>query len=257
MSFNRLRARVKAAKTRMGCRVNIFLGVLIAVVTSFVTPTAVADDTKALPLPKILILGDLTGSVKENRVPSMSDENLRQAEDINLERGGELAVGTIDGRSKTSLVRLTVNPPPTPRKADSGNMGVYEVAMRREADRLAQERWRSGTNASVEPFHASALKLLRGDGTKAETTDVVNALRRAAVYFSEDGVPDTLPILVCISDGLHTAGRPQTVELPVGVTVVVVNGNGTTGMLQAYAPHVFEAIEPALRFVAERARGKR
>ncbi|MGD9588751.1 MAG: hypothetical protein AB7Q37_03275 [Pyrinomonadaceae bacterium] len=209
---------------------------------------------------KIALLGDRSGSVESTRTPALTTEHLDSLIAFLREKSGELAFGFIDEDSNKPFLRLRIEPRPVrpPPPTAKNNPFEQEKLLNEYKERMAtfqklDEKWSTATNENIANFKASSqamLDCLSNKTCRSNSTDVIEALKRADLFLSEDEkVPPTC-ILLMVTDGQETAKPkakgPNIVSQPY---FLVVNGSASLGVLKLYSPEPFEGIDAAIRRV--------
>lgn len=173
--------------------------------------------------------------------------------------GGEVAIGLIRDRSDAPLVRLLVPPPPAAPVFRTLPQNVFAAAAARRRDDAERARydarlrtWRAENSARMSAF-ASAVAPLLAEANDAPQTDIRSALLRCDLFLAE---PTTFAVppknaIVFLSDGIETVSDGDLPPLRSGAQILLVNGTGSEGALARLHPIRFEALEAALRFLAE------
>ena len=224
------------------------------------TPMA-AKTPAACPAPvRIAVLQDKTGSANSTRTPQLEVGDLTPLFDLLRRCGGELRVGTVHDRSDETLVPLRVpEPPQLPSRSATAGKGsilrlVEERSLAGDRARIAADaaRWQTETEAAVQKFSREVERLL-AEPPHARSSDVFGAIMRADLFLSEPEAGVTRPsrrYLLAVTDGVHTAAPSRdSVRLQSGAILIVLNGEGSLGVLQAFMPLRFEGLEAALRYV--------
>lgn len=211
---------------------------------------------------KIVVFQDKTGSANTTRTEQLTEQDF--ASPISLLRcnGGELAVGIVDDVSNTSLVRLRIEPPPTPPVA----LQVSNVFERAQQDSAFQQRWndyneafnkwRAETDSRAGAFLSQISKVLQ-QKSNARKTNVWSAISRADLFLNEPDATWPRPprrYAVFNSDGVDTA-RSKPIAIKSGAQLIIVNGIGSTGVFQSLNPERFESVQAAFQFISAKEMG--
>jgi hypothetical protein len=176
--------------------------------------------------------------------------------------GGELAFTIISESSPKPLARLRIPAPPDAPVAPAKSSNIFKDAIAKnvyatELTKYQQARvsWERGANEDIASFRKQLTPLL-AQAPDGPRTDLLTALARAAAFFREpsaDSRASPRQYLLLISDCEGNVPSPYH-PLPVDLVILVVNGLGNIGSLPALGitPIVFEAFNPAARFISER-----
>lgn len=221
-------------------------------------PTAPPD---RLPMVRIAVVIDKSGSAPRNRIPPMSPEQFKPFFDVLRERGGELAVGVIQEDSNRPLRRLRIAPPPPSPPPLPDNINPYDMerlSQYGEAEKKYQgdlERRRHNLEDEILTFQ-DRLKSILDAAPNAKRSDIGRAVARAELFLQEP-TSHPHPIRrygVLITDGAdNVTGQIPPVES--GATYVVVNGTGVLGVLDELSTRSFESPPAAFDFVSRLASG--
>jgi hypothetical protein len=225
------------------------------------------DVVQASPLPtvsqqpvmRVALFIDQTGSMEQARVAHVTADSLKPLLDRLQVAGGELAVGLIRDRSDAPLARVFVAAPPVapvfpPRKTAN----IFEKANERKREdeeraRYAarQQAWRADAAARINAFAESIAPLF--ENADAPATDIHAALLRGDVFVSEPnafGQPVT-NVVILVTDGVETVNPETPSQFRAPADLLLVNGTGSQGQLEALHPTRFEALDAAIRYVLE------
>jgi hypothetical protein len=218
---------------------------------------------------RMAVFQDKSGSANTTRTEQPTEQDF--ASPISLLRctGGELAVGIVDDVSNSSLVRLRIEPPPTPPVV----LEVSNVFERAQQDAAFQQRlndynqavnkWRAQTDSRAGAFLAQISKALQQiskalqQKSTAKKTNVWSALARADLFLNEPDATWPRPTrryAVFNSDGVDTA-RSKPIAIKSGAQLIVVNGIGSTGVFQSLNPERFESLQAAFQFISAKEKG--
>jgi hypothetical protein len=208
---------------------------------------------------RVAVFIDQTGSMEQARVPHVTADSVTPLLDRLQVAGGELAVGLIRDRSDAPLSRVFVPVPPAapvfpPRKAAN----IFEKAkqQRREDEERAryaarQQAWHADAATRINAFTESIAPLF--ENADAPATDIHAALLRGDVFVSEPnafGQP-VANIVILVTDGVETVDPQTPAQFRAPAELLLVNGTGSEGQLEALHPIRFEALDAAIRYVLE------
>lgn len=210
-------------------------------------PAAEAQATATARPLRCCIMQDLSGSIADNRVPRITPAELQELAGMLSESGGELGFGILQEQSDRTLVRLAVEqapPPPPPRPQNPLDLELWE----RERQKAEQARlaWQAEQQRRTEAFLRQAEA--RMQGKLAQRSDVCGAIRRCELMLAEPTPADSLRVLMLVSDGLHNVRDSACPErLAPQTTLLLINGSGLQGVVEAYRPLRFESFTAAIR----------
>jgi hypothetical protein len=211
------------------------------------------------PIMRVALFIDQTGSMEQARVAHVTADSVTPLLDRLQVAGGELAVGLIRDRSDAPLARVFVPVPPSPpvfqaRKAAN----IFEKAKerRREDEERAryaarQQAWHADAAARINAFTESIASLF--ENADAPATDIHAALLRGDVFVAEPnafGQPVT-NVVILVTDGVETVNPETPAQFRAPAELLLVNGTGSEGQLEALHPIRFEALDAAVRYVLE------
>lgn len=211
---------------------------------------------------RMVVFQDKTGSSATTRTSQLSEDDFTAPIGLLRCTGGELAVGIVDDVSNTSLARLRIEPPPTLEEEHQAS-NVFERA---QQDAASQQRlsdhnetlnkWRAETDKRVGTFLAQISKVLQ-QKPNAKKTNVWSAISRADLFLSESDATWRRPThryAVFNTDGVDTArSKPTTIKS--GAQLIIINGNGSTGIFQSLNPERFESVQAAFQFISAKETG--
>lgn len=218
------------------------------------------DTTESVkPIVRVVVILDQSGSAPNNRIPQMHPEQFRPFFDVLENRGGEIAIGTIQSDSNRPLNRLQADPPPMPPPSLPDNLNPYEEVQRRAEieQKMGEYRRKLGAREQnvqqkIQAFQ-DELKQVLNRKADAKYSDIRQAVIRAELFLREPTVSDQ-PVqrfAILVTDGLDNV----TKKLPAvesGATYLVVNGSGVLGILKKLNPKTFESPRAAFNYVARR-----
>lgn len=220
---------------------------------------AIAPPPVGPPPPvRIVVFLDKTRSMREARIGHVSIESFAALFERLQSSGGEVALGIVCDHSDAPLVRIAIPEPPTAPRATETPRNVFLAAGSKHTDERTAAQyatelaaWREDAAARVA-FFKRAIEPLFAAGDDAATTDIHSALVRAELFIAEPTTYRHAPVnaMVFVSDGVESINSGQRVSPSSGAAVIVVNGNGSEGVLREVNPLCFEALEAALRYVA-------
>lgn len=212
----------------------------------------------AVPV-RLVVFGDKTASTVETVTPQLSPEDFELLFDVLRSVGGELAYGSICANSDRPLLRLVIQEPPfqpEPAAAEANVFRRHDMAkvLRREqaAFAAAEAEWQQETDRRIARFLESLRPLLAQPATCGRT-DIVGALERADLYLSEPTIAWSMPpreFAILVSDGQDNVRRGP-VQWKRSAQILIINGTGGLGALQALGPVRFESVSAALGFVRQ------
>lgn len=247
--FNSLKFLLLATILSLGCGVSS-------------SPDSSAEErvqaAAALKVPlRIVVLDDFSTSRSVSRTPPVSPVNIFDLASAVKKRGGELAYGRITAESTEPLHRVQLPIPPTPPTKpaevsglrDRTEAGIRDVEARKQYAVRSQAYAHTVVDRLGTFFTAVDRELSRP--ADAEHTDLWGAISRANLFFTEPLAGGSAPeqILLIVSDGIETAHLRSPMPLPRGVKCLLVNGNGSIGVLSALSPERFESVDAAVRFI--------
>jgi hypothetical protein len=106
-------------------------------------------------------------------------------------------------------------------------------------------------NQRIDAFMEAARPRLQ-EPAKDKATDISSALARAELFLNEPGAvwpAETHRLIILNSDGIATANR-KPAEIKSGARLLLINGNGSLGMLEPLHPLRFESKQAALDYIA-------
>gem|GEM_PF-1614307 len=211
------------------------------------------------PVIRVALFIDQTGSMEQARVPHVAADSVTPLLDRLQVTGGELAVGLIRDRSDAPLARVFVPVPPAapvfpPRKAAN----IFEKAkqQRREDEERTryaarQQAWHADAATRINAFTEAIAPLF--ENADAPATDIHAALLRGDVFVAEPnafGQPIE-NIVIFVTDGVETVDPQTPAQFRAPAELLLVNGTGSEGQLEALHPIRFEALDAAIRYVLE------
>ncbi|MFZ0747883.1 MAG: hypothetical protein WAM70_00890 [Pyrinomonadaceae bacterium] len=206
---------------------------------------------------RIAVFQDKSGSANTTRTEQLTDKDFVSPIGLLRCTGGELALGIVDDVSNTSLVRLRIEPPPTPPVIPQ----VSNVFERAQQDAAFQQRlndyneavnkWRAETDRRAGAFLAQIGKVLQQE-SNAKKTNVWSALSRADLFLNESDATWPRPThryAIFNSDGVDTA-HSKPIAIKSGAQLIIVNGAGSTGVFQSLTPERFESVQAGFQFIS-------
>lgn len=221
-----------------------------------VTPAATC-----LPIKVIILIDKSRSAVTSATEPLTLNHLTRILDSIARCGGGTLALGVIDAESTGKFVRFHASARPLPLTRPDDNVPPFERAELEAQFQVGQDRRQAEIAAhdtvvakDRDEFTRDATPLLEA-APDASRTNIAGAVNRAILYLSE---PEPLERstagrrwIVLLSDGRDTTGQPLE-PLPPDVTVMIATPAGALPPLVAQLnPKRFEAIAPALEYVAQ------
>jgi len=213
------------------------------------------------PYIKIGILGDETGSAVSNSTPALLPADITPFVDLIRARGGQIAVCVVTARAQGGMVRLTVEPPSAKPQAPNLNVNVFEQREQLKSYQIALGDWKAreakrtqDADNAIRTFEAQLQTVLVGTRTERRS-DVWGALLRMDRFLMEElPLPGytTEPFALIASDLQNTAGG-QRYAMASQPKVAWVNRIVRTGPIIFSAPHLFENIDPAVRWIVNQA----
>jgi len=211
------------------------------------------------PVLRIALFIDQTGSMEQARVPHVSADSVTPLLDRLQVTGGELAVGLIRDRSDAPLARVFVPVPPSPpvfslRKAAN----IFERAKERRGEDeerarygARQQAWRADAATRINAFAESIAPLF--ENADAPATDIHAALLRGDVFVAEPNAfaQPVENVVILVTDGVETVNPETPPQFRAPAELLLVNGTGSEGQLEALHPIRFEALDAAIRYVLE------
>src|SRR5262249_42273600 len=114
-----------------------------------------------------------------------------------------------------------------------------------------QQAWHADAAMRINAFAESIAPLF--ENADAPATDIHAALLRADVFVSEPNA-FTQPvqnIVILVTDGVETVDPETPAKFGGPAELVLVNGTGSEGQLEALHPTRFESLDAAIRYVLE------
>lgn len=207
---------------------------------------------------RIAVLQDLSKSIHETRTPKATPSHVEPLIRLAKRCGGELAVGIIasqdfeqeHGLLDKPMARLRIPESPTP--PDTSGVNAIKALQLRRAYQQAKTEWEKKAGDAVARFKKQLTPFLETPA-EANKTDMVGALQRANLFLSEPAFGYSKPIktyVLAVTDGEQSGVKASSKpRLASGAVLVVVNGTGTTGVLKALDPVVFESLEASIDYV--------
>lgn len=205
---------------------------------------------------RIAVFQDKSRSVNETRTIQLTEEDFLFLIGILRITSGELAFGIVDDKSSRPLLRLRIEAAP-PRPVEEVVSNVFERA---ESDAAYQQEltkyeaklkeWRDETDANAKAFIAK-LKPLLEEKAGAGRTNVYEAIARINLFAGESEASWPVPThryAVVNSDCIDTV-HSKPVKISDQVKLVLINGAGSTGVLESAHPLRFESVQAALDFI--------
>jgi hypothetical protein len=219
---------------------------------------AAEEETERRPFLRVAIFPDQSESMTQARVPQVSADNLLPLlEELRI-NGGELAVGLIRDRSDAPLTRVFVPAPPAqPLIATRKSTNIFEKAQERKREQAERARyeaqlgeWSADVEGRINEFADSVAPVFDA-AADAPATDIHSALLRADVFVSEPSVSaqPVRNVVILLTDGVETVNSKVPAQFSAPAELLVVNGTGTVGHLEALQPLRFEALDAAIRYV--------
>jgi hypothetical protein len=238
---------------------------LAAVRASFLMGQLVlsAPESKVCTPVKLVLVTDQTGSAPENRIAPVTASHVRVLLQAIAQCGGEMAIIGVTDDSRRPLERVVVErfrraaPTRPPRARNPYDERRIRAAFVHDSTVYEQafQVWRAHTNSLVDSYLRRISPILSRD---APRTDLCSALDRADVFLREDGWGGAAQSYALInSDGeenVRRRGARYCRTLPAATEILVVSGSGSLGVLADYPHHLFESLEPAIRWLNERLR---
>lgn len=233
--------------------------VATTVVTEDAASTLPAADVGDCIAPlRVVVFQDKTGSAAENRTPQIQVTDLEPVIEHVTRCGGELGLGAIDSQSNTSLARLYVPEPPAPPSRPEQRGTPFQIVQARnryESQKAEYEatarRHRADAGRRAELFRAEARDLLDLPHD-ASRTDIWGAISRGGYFLAEPGTwhRHGRLILAVVSDAVDNVRR-QSVPLPEGAEIYLINGAPSLGTLTDLKPVRFESFGAAVRYILD------
>lgn len=209
---------------------------------------------------RVAVFLDQSESMTQARVPQVSAESLVPLLERLKVDGGEVAVGLIRDRSDAPLTRVFVPAPPSspvfPARASSNIFEKAQERKREDAERARYEAqlgaWQADVVARINAFADSVAPVFSA-AADAPATDIHSALLRADVFVSEPYVfgRPVRNVVILHTDGVETVNSKVPAQFSAPAELLVVNGTGTVGHLEALQPLRFEALDAAIRYVVD------
>lgn len=223
------------------------------------SPDSSKETISAVPI-RLAILQDKTRSTGSTRTEQMGEDTVNLAIDIVRQTGGEVAYGVLQQRADQPMIRVRIEVPPSEPQAPVMSRNPL-IAKRQQAQfergpLAAFERdraqWQSITDRDVAEFNKRVTPLLARPAN-ANATDVWDAVRRVDAFLAEPadswkGV-ETRNYGLLITDGIDTV-HAKRARIASHSVWIVVNGEGSLGVLGTLDPVRFESVKAALLFVA-------
>lgn len=218
---------------------------------------------------KVCILQDKSGSAGHTRTEQFTEAHIEPLLSLIRESGGEIAIGVIQEESDRSLTRIRMErmgaaPASRSKRPDKGN-AIKLMQLQKEWD-AKQVKWEATQaeyekavaehNATMALRMSAFLRAIRSiikRPANAPWTDIYGGLNRADLFLAE---PDTIwhatphKYLLIVSDGLHEGvDKPPVTVLRSDATLILANGAGSQGALEAFNAIRVESIDAAVEFI--------
>ncbi len=223
--------------------------------TNYDGPASHQGPPPQVPRLRLVILQDVTGSMKEAHTQPITVEELQAAIELIRSRGGELGFGLIGEQSDRSLLRLAIEPPPVaPPEPSEPSNPLRRPRWQREhqeweqARQRNEQRWKEETEKRKQAFLAEAQRRL--EAPVAGRSDICGGIRRGDLMLAEPFSGGHIAFLMLITDGLHNVrGSDCPKTLSSSARLLLVNGAGILGVVGKYKPTRFESVRAALEFI--------
>jgi hypothetical protein len=231
-------------------------------------PAATTSPKNPLPTLHIAIGIDRTGSKANNKVPDMTQTQLRTLATGLQQRGGELRITTICSDSDKAMLHLNFTPPtqpptaPTLDKIDDKsnpfdntkirdkNQAKLEQHKTIQAEFDRQQQTKATTDqAQIDTFLQQVAPLINQPATCA-ASDMIGIVKRSDLFLQERqpaGSDNPRKVLFLVTDGEHTATKAQQVPaLQSTAEVVIVSSGKGAGIFEPLKPVKFDSIDAAI-----------
>jgi hypothetical protein len=244
----------------------VVVGALTAVAATYARmapppakPVVVAALVAPLPPLRVAVFVDKSFSTTTARIADPSISTFEPLFDRLRATGGEIAFGLVRDHSNRPLIRVYMPAPPDPPGSAPpvpGNIFVAANTKKREdAERkkneAARQAWLADATARIKAFIAAVTPLL-ATPDDAMWTDVRSAIERADLFLAEPSPFARTPecVVVLVSDAIDNVTAKPVASLKSNARVVIANGIGSVGSVEALSPVRFEAVAAAMRYAA-------
>jgi hypothetical protein len=248
-------------------------------------PHQLTDRNKLMPLEIATIIDktgstsdptgdDCTGSTGPNKIPDVTEDQLKTIAKGLQARGGEFRLLALCSDSDKVLAHLKMPVPATVPAAvaplpEENTINAIEYAKLQEAqeakvaaydkqkaafDRANQAQLKVN-EVQVAIFLKAAKSVLAAPPT-CQATDIVGGIKRVDLFLNERqpaGAILARKVAFFVTDGEHnTTAATKPPEMKSKPEIIVVSPGSGAGMLEQFQPHKFESIDVAIEDILSR-----
>jgi hypothetical protein len=236
-------------------------------------PHQLTDRSKLMPL-EIATIIDKTGSTGPNKIPDITEDQLKNIAKALQERGGEFRLLALCSDSDKVLAHLKMSVPatapaavaPLPEENTINSIEYAKLQEERETkvaaydkkkaafDRANQAKLKAN-EVQIAIFLKAAKSVLAAPPT-CQSTDIVGGIKRVDLFLNERQPAGAIPVrkvAFFVTDGEHnTTVATKPPEMKSKPEIIVVSPGSGAGMLEQFQPHKFESIDAAIEDILSR-----
>jgi hypothetical protein len=236
-------------------------------------PPQLTDRNKLMPLELATII-DKTGSTGPNKIPDVTEEQLKTIAKGLQARGGEFRLLALCSDSDKVLAHLKMPVPatapaavaPLPEENTINSIEYAKLQDEREAKVAAYDKQKvafdranqaqlKANEVQIAIFLKAAKSVLAAPPT-CQATDIVGGIKRVDLFLNERQPAGAIPareVAFFVTDGEHnTTAETKPPEMKSKPEIIVVSPGSGAGMLEQFQPHKFESIDAAIEDILSR-----
>jgi hypothetical protein len=236
-------------------------------------PPQLTDRNKLMPLELATII-DKTGSTGPNKIPDVTEEQLKTIAKGLQARGGEFRLLALCSDSDKVLAHLKMPVPatapaavaPLPEENTINSIEYAKLQDEREAKVAAYDKQKvafdranqaqlKANEVQIAIFLKAAKSVLAAPPT-CQATDIVGGIKRVDLFLNERQPAGAIPareVAFFVTDGEHnTTAETKPPEMKSKPEIIVVSPGAGAGMLELLQPNKFESIDAAIEDILSR-----
>jgi hypothetical protein len=236
-------------------------------------PPQLTDRNKLMPLELATII-DKTGSTGPNKIPDVTEEQLKTIAKGLQARGGEFRLLALCSDSDKVLAHLKMPVPatapaavaPLPEENTINSIEYAKLQDEREAKVAAYDKQKVAfdranqaqlkvNEVQIAIFLKAAKSVLAAPPT-CQATDIIGGIKRVDLFLNERQPAGAIParkVAFFVTDGEHnTTAATKPPEMKSMPEIIVVSPGAGAGMLDQLQPQKFESIDAAIEDILSR-----
>jgi hypothetical protein len=236
-------------------------------------PPQLTDRNKLMPLELATII-DKTGSTGPNKIPDVTEEQLKTIVKGLQARGGEFRLLALCSDSDKVLAHLKMPVPatapaaiaPLPEENTINSIEYAKLQEERESKVAAYDKQKAAfdranqaqlkvNEVQIAIFLKAAKSVLAAPPT-CQSTDIVGGIKRVDLFLDERQPAGAIParkVAFFVTDGEHnTTAATKPPEMKSKPEIIVVSPGSGAGMLEQFQPQKFESIDAAIEDILSR-----